>query len=366
MVYLLGAGATQGSVNAVGSSQGILMNDLRLPLAQTIRKTMEQKRRKYRALREIVNSLVYDESDVEHMITFLDESPSALHRQFAEDLRRAFFAVLRERLAELSTSLGSHRFFLYSTLLDMYLIDGFPESLGGILTINYDDYVENAARAVYGHPVDYGVSVDNLKTRKTCFRLLKLHGSFNWRDTWPIEEQGRRSAFPLWIPPGIQKLKDRYPFGVLWGLARELLECDILRIIGCRLSGNDWDLISLLFSAKYAHPDSRRPYIIEVIDSPIHGFRLQHQYPYLDIKSIYEIEEYDIGAHFVADFCNVPPQQFDELDSERREYAQTRSYDGENWFRLWLKQMARGIASDLDIIDTDTKSGQFERFLLEN
>ena len=366
VVYLLGAGATQGSVASVGSTQGILMDHLRLPLAESIRDLMEGRRKKYSALREIVNALIDDEADVEHMITFLDESPSALHRQFADELRLAFAKVLQKRLEDLNGALEGAQFSLYSSLLDMYLVDGFPEVLRGILSINYDEYVEAATEQIHGHPVDYGVSVGNVDRSKASVLLLKLHGSFKWRDTWPIEAQGRRSTNPLWIPPGIQKAKSRYPFGVLWGLARELLDCHVLRIIGCRLSGNDWDLLSLLFGAKYAHTNREYPYVIEVIDSPAHAFQLQDQYPYLDIRSVYEIEEYKIGTHFVADLCGGPPRRFEHLSEEGEKYARTRSYDGYNWFRLWLKQMARGIATDLSITSTHTQSRQFDRFLGEN
>ena len=366
VVYLVGAGATQGSVASVGSTQGILMDHLRLLLAKSIHDIMKKKRKKYHALREIVNALSDDKSDVEQVITFLDESPSALHRQFAGERRRAFEKVLKEKLAELKASHHGSRFSLYSTLLDMYLVAGFPEVLRGIMSINYDEYVEAATEQVHGRPVDYGVSVGNVDRSKAPVLLLKLHGSLNWRDTWPIEAQGRRSTHPLWIPPGIQKAKSRYPFGVLWGLARELLDCHVLRIIGCRLSGNDWDLISLLFGGKYAHTDREYPYVIEVIDSPAHAFQLQNQYPYLDIRSVCEIEEYEIGTNFVADLCRGRPRRFEDLSEDEQVYVWTRSYDGYNWFRLWLKQMARGIATDLSITSPHTDSGQFERFLEEN
>ena len=39
-------------------------------------------------------------------------------------------------------------------------------------------------------------------------KLLKLHGSFNWKDTWPVPQEASNRArrdrlgMPLWIPPG--------------------------------------------------------------------------------------------------------------------------------------------------------------------
>src|SRR5207249_3124295 len=123
----------------------------------------------------------------------------------------------------------------------------FNEELGGILTINYDEYIEQAIQSFQDQSVDFGIDVRGNERKRNSIRLLKLHGSFGWEDAWPIVVKGGATKL-CWIPPGIQKARDRYPFDVLWGLAREMLDCDVLRIVGCRLSPNDWDLISLLFS----------------------------------------------------------------------------------------------------------------------
>ena len=52
----------------------------------------------------------------------------------------------------------------------------------------------------------------------------------------------------LWIPPGVDKRTEYYPFNLLWGKAKEfLMNCDILRIVGCSLNRNDWALIPILY-----------------------------------------------------------------------------------------------------------------------
>ncbi len=67
-------------------------------------------------------------------------------------------------------------------------------------------------------------------------------------------------------------------------MARDVLDCDVLRVIGCRLGSNDWDLISLIFSTHHANRDARPAYDIEIIDAPQHALQLQKAYPYLKAR----------------------------------------------------------------------------------
>ena len=346
VVYLIGAGASHGSVKSVGCERGILMSDLAQPLESAIGRLVQPKNGKYRTLRRLVNDIITDETDFEHIITFLDESPSAIHRQFANKLRDIFAKVLKDKLKQIKNDVGEKRYALYAVLLDMYQIEDCPEELGGILSINYDEYVEAAAKSVYGTDVDYGVSVHNNKRPKNGLTLLKLHGSFNWKDTWPIETSKRAVVAPLWMPPGIQKAKERYPFNILWGLAREMLNCDVLRIVGCRLSGNDWDLVSLLFATRHTQSTGKKPYVVEVIDDPRRACKLKEQYPYLDVKSIYEIEDLGVGQQLVSELIGGLPRSFGDLNSEEQERAFSMNYGGKNWFRMWLIQMAEAFVRD--------------------
>ena len=363
VVYLIGAGASHGSIKSAGCSRNTLMSGLMGPLIEEIGNLIRSKPRKYGKLRRFVNNIIHNEVDLEHIITFLDESPSSMHRQFAEELRHVFAKVLKKELREIKRIIGKKRFALYSALLDMYLIKKCPEVLCGILSINYDEYIEAAAKDVYGEAVNYGFDVKSMKDSKHPLLLLKLHGSFNWKDIWPIEPTRREFKNPLLIPPGIQKAKNRYPFNVLWGLARDMLDCDVLRIIGCRLSGNDWDLISLLFSTRNIHGTNARPYVIEVIDSPKRALRLKKQYPYLEVRSLFELKDQNIGSHFISELLDVPPKPFEDLDSTELEKAFTQCYDGINWFRMWLQQKAEAFERDLGAGSTKTATGQFQKLL---
>ena len=91
VVYLLGAGASHACVKHVGSARGILMADLNGLLAEEVNNLIRKKKsQKYRSLSVLVNNVIDENADFEHLITFLDDSPSLIHRQFAEDLRNDF------------------------------------------------------------------------------------------------------------------------------------------------------------------------------------------------------------------------------------------------------------------------------------
>ena len=318
-------------------------------------------------LRGVVNEVVDESADFEHLITFFDESPAASHRRFAEELRRIFEEVLRSKLVAIESELGKARVSLYSALLDMHNVEGLNEALNGILTLNYDDYIEDAVHEVYD---DAGDPDDDTSPKlgtgsANGWTFLKLHGSFGWEDSWPIAGRSISSdSRPLWIPPGIKKGKERYPFNFVWGLARDVLNCDVLRVIGCRLGPSDWDLISLLFGTRHANTDRSRPYSIEIIDSPVVAATLKNSYPYLDVRSIFEIDTLDVGRNLVSDYLGGLPRRLDALSRDERDtllqLAQSRN---ENWFRTWLVKMGEGLQYELGVEATDTPTGSFRHWL---
>ena len=338
------------------------MKDLNLALASRIHDLVTSSDNDYASLRRLVNDVVTADADYEHLITFLADSPSAIHRRLARDLRTAFESVLRTRLSLVRDELGDGRFFLYATLLDMYNVDGWSEDLHGILTTNYDTYLEAAARTVHGVPIDFGVAMQGQQRSNAAVTILKLHGSLGWNDTWPIRvDSPCPNGAPLWIPPGIQKSKQRYPFNVLWGRARELLDCDVLRIVGCRLSGTDWDLISLLFSTRHTHARRSAPYTIEIIDTPALAQRLQREFPYLDVRSLVDIVAMDIGDKMIGELLGGPPRSFDSLSRDEKARLAKAEERDRNWFHMWLQQMAEGVFLAVESIDTPT--GTFRNFV---
>src|SRR5439155_12932790 len=138
----------------------------------------------------------------------LDQSPSAIHREFADSLRNVFERVLKQKLDAINQELGRAPTGLYEALLDIYEVPRFNEELGGILTINYDEYIEQAIQSFQDQSVDFGIDVRGNERKRNSIRLLILHGSFGWEDAWPIVVKGGATKL-CWVPPGIQKARDR-------------------------------------------------------------------------------------------------------------------------------------------------------------
>ena len=355
VVYLFGAGASHACVKRVGSQHGILMGDLTRPIQQKLKELVENGYSGNDSLTDLVNT-VDEKTDIEHLITFLDDIPSLQHREFAEEVRKAFEEALRGKLQTIREETQDDPIELYEVLLDTYNLDQFPEELQGILTINYDEYIELAIERVGDCPVDFGIRVGPSPQRTTGPRLLKLHGSFGWKDTWPIMRESNADA-TLWIPPGIQKAKQAYPFNVLWGSAREMLACDILRVIGCRLGPNDWDLISLLFTMRHAGL-AHRPQI-EVINAPENAFELKDSYPYLEVLSILDIEP--LGSVIINELTGKPARPFHEFDVDEQRDIVRSVGNNRNWFDIWLTQKLEYHSSEID--DMSTPKGFVQKFL---
>ena len=135
IVYLVGAGASHACVSSVGSPHGILMRDLGEPLCEKLHELINNGFAGDESLVNLVHEVIDDSTDFEHIITFLDDAPSLLHRRFAEGMRRAFEDVLRGRLDRIREETQGDAIRLYKVLLDIYNIKQCPEVLQGIITI---------------------------------------------------------------------------------------------------------------------------------------------------------------------------------------------------------------------------------------
>ena len=354
VAYLIGAGASHACAKRVGSPHGLLMRDLGPSLSARVHALAARDP----SLSGLVNTVVDETTDFEHVISFLDSAPSALHRRFADDLRSVFEGVLRERLQAVSDDAAGNPIGLYTVLFDIYNLPSPPELLRGILTTNYDPYIEEALEAAGRGPVDFGFELDEMlgDPASQGTTLLKLHGSFDWQDTWPISRGS--GDHTLWIPPGINKDKQTYPFNVLWGLARELLSCDVLRVIGCRLDANDWDLVSLLFTSIHVH-SRYRPYTVEVIDAPRQVRRLRELFPYLRARSILDLD--DVGPQLIQDLCGADPEEFWDLTESERSEIIDNIAPNHNWFDIWLRQKVEHIYIEQGPLETPI--GALDRYL---
>jgi hypothetical protein len=331
------------------------MGDLTQELADKLRIWVDQNYADENSLKNLMNDVIDEQTDFEHIITFLDESSSSQHRAFATVLRQTFEIVLRDRLKQIEKEQNRVPDDLYFALLDMYEVPNLPEELAGILTTNYDSYLESAIRRSSNRSLDVGVAFEHSAIGGGRTRLLKLHGSFEWSETWPITKVD--GGVTLWIPPGIQKAKGHYPFNLVWGLARELLDCDVLRVVGSRLGPNDWDLISLLFATRHTNV-TRGPYKLELIDSPAQAIKLQTAHPYLGVTSLFELES--IGKFLISEVGGGDPREYSSLGSDERAAIVDKATN-HNWFRLWLTQKAEVTYRELGSVKTN--EGAFERLM---
>lgn len=354
VAYLLGAGATQGAIGHAGGETVQLMSGLATDLAQRMHVLVDTEYASDPSLLRLVNSIVDDGADFEQLITFFEDAPAADLRSFGHSLRQVFSEVLRARLLEIHDEIDGRVTELFAALIDMHLVAGNPESLAGILSLNYDAFVERAIVERLGGLIDYGIST--YESTSPSIRLLKLHGSFGWSESWPIEFTLDHSG-TNWIPPGIRKVKDRYPFNTLWGMARDVLDCDVLRIIGCNLGPNDWDLISLIFGSKFSHR-SRPPMELEIIGSIQTAEAIAQRFPYFYVKSVFELP--DVGSRMLTELLGKEAR-YETLTEGERHAAEERLPG--NGFRYWLLHKAETVAIE---VGTSSASGYFQQFVDSN
>lgn len=357
VVYLLGAGATQGCISHAGSEHNLVMSGLSKPISDQLNLKVIDKYDDHPGIKRLFNEVVAPKPgfDIEQLITFLEDSPAGRYREFADDLREVFSLVLRGRLRDVEKELGSCGSWLYAVLVDMHDVVGNDELLQGFLTLNYDVFLEHAIVKKLGREVDYGIATGGTDEQNRAVTVLKMHGSFGWLRDWPIRTELRHSE-GVWIPPGIRKSKSDYPFNVIWGRARELLDCDVLRIIGCNLGPNDWDLVALVFSTMYT---SGRSYSIEVISDLHTAVRVREMFPYLEVRWLPELPV--IGDQIVGEVLGSAPRPFDDLSDELKAQANEKAQQAiSNPFSYWLTMKGEGLVTETT--DLSTESGVFRDF----
>ena len=257
VIYVLGAGATQAEVAYQGGEKvNLLMKDS--PLFGEGISTRVLKKARENKLFDAANK---GEIDIEKLISLLSATGIEKGRRQAEKLRQFYYEEILDGLTK-SGLLNKPE--LSIGLLEMHkngLLSEKVEKLTGIISLNHDNLFQVASQTVHGC-IFLGFK---FKSKQGLFKddrkaplIIKPHGSFDWRGASPIQVLGLKpkskySKNMLWIPPTILKESKDYPYNKLSGLAYEALasKCNVLRIIGCSLSQNDWNMISLLFNSQY-------------------------------------------------------------------------------------------------------------------
>lgn len=170
------------------------------------------------------------------------------------------------------------RFYLHKALLELHeiLYAQNAEKLIGLISLNYDDVLDEAYKEIHGMP-NYCLSLDGEARSSPKVPLLKLHGSFNWRRG--VTMRGRKRRVDV-IPLGSNKNYLHAPYNFIWTRALEILvECDALRVIGCSLSQNDTHLVDLLFKAHLEKtPEKMKTFEIEIVSGEPAGKAIRENY----------------------------------------------------------------------------------------
>lgn len=311
VVYLLGAGATQAEVSYKGGAPvNLLMRNSGLGLGVSSR--IIKKARTIKGLNRITKQFKEeDEIDIEKLISLLTNTGIETHTKGAEELRSLYYEDIVKKLVDTEVLAKPA---LAVGLLEMHnsrIFSDKIETLTAIISLNHDNLFQVASQEVHGC-INLGFKFysDTFKKengKKTAPLLIQLHGSFNWINAIPIKvirlQPDSKCDGVLWIPPTILKESKDYPYNKLMGLAYEVLskQCDILRIIGCSLSQNDWNIVSLLFNAQYNQSfHNKTNFKIELIMDHDIGDRIKQEYSYLqNIVPIGYLTDGDFDAYDV-------------------------------------------------------------------
>lgn len=299
VAYLFGAGATHAELaDACKSkmSEGLFLEQNSLLLANVSKRVCQDAKEagdipgKVRRLLSPAGL-----SNIELFISLLQEN----HVDGAEDITKKLLRRLRNDILHRIRP-RKKRFYLHKALLEFHKTHK-REMLVGIISLNYDGLLDEAYESTYKQRPNHGLSAG---PGEPGIPLLKLHGGFD------LTYRERR--LPL-ITPGVYKNYLELPYNFVWGRALELLlECDILRVVGCSLSQNDIGIVDLLFKA---HIGRDEPYLLQVIDFDPKGNRIKEHLGFFPrIERATEIEGRLISDATIQD-----------------------NTTGSNPFKIWLK-----------------------------
>jgi hypothetical protein len=311
IVYLFGAGATHAEIlNAAADDvddnfkqkYGLLISDLS-------DRVMRKAHQKFSWFRDHENVFTSRGSfNIELLISLFEANRIPDH--VINNLKK----LVKDDIKRVLSTNRKRQFYLHKALMELHSKIADKENLLGIISLNYDDVLDEAYLKYY-EKINY--SLPWQKEEVANPPLLKLHGSFTWEN---IRVDGKIKHIPI-IPIGMNKNYLFPPYNFIWGKAYDLLtKCDVLRVVGCALSQADIGLIDLLFKA---HSDRNKSFKIKVIDfQPSEGHH--------SIKNNYG---------FFPDIVDPNPEYQDANDPEETLIADPGIYkrDQGNPFKIWLK-----------------------------
>ena len=314
IVYLFGAGATHAELQNIEpdleeKGHGLLVSSVSS-------RVIERARRDKKYLKGVNTvSGTSGSLNIELLISLIENSK--IHDW--EYKTRRLKTLVQEDIENVLSASRMRRFYLHKALLELHKHPATHprEHLIGLISLNYDDVLDTAYQEYLGSP-RYCFSLEAEPPMTGGVPLLKLHGSFNWRNK---KIRGRKRTVEI-IPLGATKSYIHPPYGCIWNQALEtLIGCDTLRVVGCSLSQNDVHLIDLLFKA---HLERGTAFEIEIIGSQKGGMTIRNNYGFFPkIRTLLEIRD------------NLIPEA-----------------DPLNPFRTWLKYKSNAMLTVKDISTT--------------
>ncbi len=306
VVYLIGAGATQAEIAYKGHETKLVMGGDNGLAARIIARA-----RKDKDFDKLVTRFrASTPPDIEKTINLWAISGIPKYVVGADFLRKTYFYEIVKVLHETKILKEPS---LAMALLDLHKTDQIKEELSAVISLNHDHLFMTAFQKVYGG-VNLGFDFESnnfvSKVKSEIPPLIHLHGSFAWNTAHKINVKRlsfntKYSDDMIWIPPNIIKEARLYPYNKLAGLAHEVLskECDILRVIGCSLSQNDWNLISIISTAQN----------IQKLRQSGDCFKIELIMPKKDSESVKLNCAY---LDKIIGFNTIPLPDFDELGGE--------------------------------------------------
>ena len=282
IVYLFGAGATHAELadTEEDSASVKFLEKKGLLLGPMSKRIMAKaiKNKKYLRDIEMVSSSS-GSMNIELLISLIENCKISNWQEKTTYLKN----LVKKDIETILTKARRRKFYLHKALLELHQHEKIKnqEELTGLISLNYDSVLDEAYKATYKISPNYCLS----SIKDEGVPLLKLHGSFNWDS---IKIRGRKRMVQI-IPLGANKNYLHVPYNFIWNRALDILiDCDILRVIGCSLSPNDIHLIDLLFKA---HLEKGKALEIQIISSEKRGTDAQANYGFLpEIKRLSEIE----------------------------------------------------------------------------
>lgn len=272
VVYLFGAGATHAElVNAEPTAsekqeeRGLLMSNVSTRVIERARRDSDY----MRGLETVTGTS--GSLNIELLISLIENSKI----DGWESKTRKLKQFVQEDIERILTPDLTARFQLHRALFELHSHDAAiqQEQLLGVVSLNYDNVLDEAYEAVLKQTPNYCLSLDRKAPSSENIPLLKLHGSFSWMKGVAIRNVTKKVEI---IPLGSTKNYLHAPYEFIWSQALETLtECDILRVVGCSLGQNDLHLVDLLFKANL---EKTEPLVMEIVDFEDAGDRIQKNY----------------------------------------------------------------------------------------